>query len=88
MEVIEVINMLCEPRDTVNYTLYDGCRMVYHGITNDLERRLDEHERDGKFFTGYSYSALRTRSSALQHEAEDIGRYVWSQGRLPQYNKR
>lgn len=80
--------MLYEPRDTVNYTLYNGRRIVYHGITNDLERRLDEHERDGKFFTGFSYSAKRTRSSALQHEAEDIDRYVWSQGRRPKYNRR
>lgn len=74
-------------RDTINYTLYCRGRMVYHGITNNLFRRLAEHEREGMYFDEYTYSAKRSRASARRHESEDIARYFWSQGRLPKYNR-
>lgn len=38
-------------RDTYNYTLRDGRKVVQFGITNDPERRIVQHERDGKRFT-------------------------------------
>ena len=74
-------------RDTVNYTLYQGRRIVYHGITSDIDRRLAEHEADGKYFDGVSYSVKRTRRSARQHEREDLERYCRNHGGdLPKYN--
>lgn len=78
--------LLTQPRDTVNYVLRDGNKIVYQGITNEYDRRIAEHERDGKKFTSSSCSAKRTRDSALQHEAEDLERYRRNQGKLPKYN--
>ncbi|MBT8507038.1 hypothetical protein AZH53_01165 [Methanomicrobiaceae archaeon CYW5] len=77
---------LSQKRDTVNYTLRDRNKIVYMGITNDLDRRIAEHERDGKRFTNYSSSTKRTQDSALKHETEDLARYKRNQGRFPKYN--
>ena len=77
---------MSQKRDTVNYTLRDGRKIVYIGTTNDLDRRIDEHERDGKKFTTFSSSVKRTQDSALKHETEDLERYLRNQGRLPKYN--
>jgi len=38
-------------RDTYNYVLKRRRRIVYRGITNDPERRLNEHRKSGKRFT-------------------------------------
>jgi len=74
-------------RDTHNYTLYQGRRIVYHGITSDIDRRLAEHEADGKTFDRVTYSVKRTRDSARQHEREDLERYRRNHGgNLPKYN--
>lgn len=75
-------------RTTCNYKLKDKNKIVYQGVTNDIDRRLKEHARSGKKFTSCEYSAKRTRNSALQHEAEDLKRYRSNQGRLPKYNKK
>ena len=80
--------MAQKTRDTVNYTLYDGNRIVYHGITNDLDRRIEEHAASGKKFTRYDCSVKRTHESALKHESEDIERYKRTHGRYPNYNKK
>lgn len=77
---------LSQPRDTVNYVLRDGKKIVYQGITKDYNRRIAEHKRDGKKFTSSSSSVKRTRNSALQHEANDLERYRRNQGKLPKYN--
>lgn len=79
---------MTQDRNTVNYTLYDGHKIVYHGITDNIDRRISEHERDGKDFTGYTVSAKRTRDSALNHEREDLERYQRGHnGKLPKYNE-
>ncbi len=77
---------MSQPRDTVNYVLRDGNKIVYQGITNDYDRRIAEHKKDGKEFTSTSCSVKRTRNSALQHEANDLERYQRNQGKLPKYN--
>lgn len=77
---------LSQPRDTVNYVLFDGRKVVYHGITNNLKRRIAEHKGDGKKFTRFSFSAKKTRKSALKHEAEVLKRYRRNQGKFPKYN--
>lgn len=64
------------PRDTVNYTLYGLFgEPVYYGITNNLDRRLREHERDGKAFYNYSSSSKRTRTRADREETRSIHQY-------------
>lgn len=34
-----------KPRDTYKYTLMEGRRRIRSGITNDLDRREQEHQR-------------------------------------------
>lgn len=77
------------PRDTVNYTLYSMLgEPVYHGITKNLDRRLREHERDGKVFFDVRTSAKRTRSRADREETRAIHQYqehnIFGMG--PKYN--
>ena len=38
-------------RDTFKYRVKDGNEIVYYGITNDLERREQEHRNEGMNFT-------------------------------------
>lgn len=38
-------------RDTYKYELHNGNKVVYVGITNDLERREAEHRNEGMDFT-------------------------------------
>ena len=38
-------------RDTIKYQIKDGNEIVYYGITNDLERREQEHRSEGMDFT-------------------------------------
>ena len=77
------------PRDTQNYTLHGPLgNDVYHGISNDPERRVSEHERDGKFFTTYSVSAKRSRPRAEQEETNAIHDHQRQNfGIPPQYNE-
>ena len=35
-----------KPRDTYKYTLMNGRRRIRSGITNDLDRREQEHQRE------------------------------------------
>jgi len=77
------------PRDTYNYTLFGGFNQpVYHGITNNPQRRLQQHRQDGKFFTDYEISPRRSRSRADREETREIHRHQdnnW--GLAPLYNK-
>jgi len=77
------------PRDTYNYTLHGPLgNDVYHGISNDPERRVDEHERDGKYFTSYSVSPKRSRRTAEQEETRSIHNHQRGNfGIPPQYNE-
>lgn len=38
-------------RDTKKYELFDGNRLVYVGISNDIDRRANEHRAEGMRFT-------------------------------------
>ena len=59
------------PRDTRKYNFKIGNKIVHTGITNDLERREDEHQRDhgGKGHIKQVGHAV-TRESALEWERE------------------
>jgi hypothetical protein len=77
------------PRDTQNYTLYGPLgNPVYHGISNDPDRRIREHERDGKNFTNVAVSPKRSRGTAEQRETEAIHDHQRRNfGIPPQYNE-
>lgn len=76
-------------RDTVNYTLCDWMGFpVYYGITNNLNRRLREHERDGKIYSEVRSSRKRSRARAEREETHSIRDYQDNNilGIAPYYN--
>jgi predicted GIY-YIG superfamily endonuclease len=78
-----------EPRDTYNYDLKDGRCIVYRGITNDPDVRLQQHTEDGKCFTHMVVSERpKTRTSAKASEADALATYRRGHGgENPKYNK-
>ena len=76
-------------RDTYGYKLKDGNETTYIGITNDPERRAQEHENDGKKFTKMEVDKYPTsRKIAGQREKERIATYMRNHdGKLPRDNK-
>jgi hypothetical protein len=75
------------PQDCHNYTLRKGHKEVYTGISNDPERRIREHRRDGKKFDSATVSRACSRDTAREREKEKIDGYENSHGRKPRYNK-
>ncbi len=77
-------------RDTYVYELFDSRKIVYIGITDDLERREQEHLGEGKKFTSIrTISPKLTKESALEREDERISQYQKGHnGRTPKYNKK
>lgn len=76
-------------RDTYKYELRDGNRVVYVGITNDLERREAEHRAEGMDFTKIQkIGNVTTRSAAEEWEADRIATYKRNhRGDRPEYNQ-
>lgn len=76
-------------RDTYKYELRDGNRVVYVGITNDLERRESEHRAEGMDFTSiHKVGNVTTRSAAEDWEAQRIATYKDNHGGdRPKYNQ-
>ena len=76
-------------RDYHRYELRDGRDIVQFGITNDPERREQEHEADGKRFTTMNIKGTAvTKDSAEQCEEERLESYrKHHQGKNPKYNK-
>ena len=77
------------PRDTVHYELKKGQKVVYRGITNDPDRRVVEHQNDGKRFSHLTVvSSPRSRARAEREETERIQKYQQTHnGKGPKYNK-
>ena len=76
-------------RDTYNYILRDGKKVVYKGITNDPDRRFDEHVKSGKRFTTMSWGSPCSREEAIKREKEGVAIYEGGhKGKKPRYNKR
>jgi len=78
------------PRDTYNYELTGMFgETVYHGITNDPDRRIQEHARSGKTFNGARVSSARSRMRADSDETKAIHQYQDNNifGTPPRYNK-
>lgn len=81
--------MMGKKRDTVNYDLKDGKKIVYRGTTDDPERRSEEHKEDGEKFTKLTVTSRKmTEDGAKQKETEALERYRKSHGgKNPKYNK-
>jgi len=76
-------------RDTVNYTLRRGSKVVYKGITNNPERRVAEHKREGKKFTSMTTGVKVSRKTAQKREKAGIKSYRKNHsGKKPRYNKK
>ncbi len=58
-------------RDTYKYHFKKGNKIVHTGITNDLERREQEHKQDfGESGHIKQVGRVTTRDAALQWESE------------------
>ena len=76
-------------RDTFNYNLKQGRKVVYKGTTNDFERRAVKHEDEGKKFTHVQQvGRAKTDVGARKEEARQLAAYRRSNGgENPKYNK-
>ena len=76
-------------RDCYNYDLKQGKKIVYSGITNDIDRRIKNHDADGKkFYHAISYGSAVTRGTAKKREEEKLKIYRnGHNGKNPKYNK-
>ncbi|WP_346856911.1 hypothetical protein [uncultured Draconibacterium sp.] len=81
--------MNAKKRNTYNYNLKQGHRIVYKGTTNDLEKRAREHESDGKNFTHIQpVGRAKTEQGAKREEARQLSNYRKRHtGQNPKYNK-
>ncbi len=75
-------------RDVVTYALYEGSKKIYIGTTDKPERRLREHELEGRRFTRMEITSRRmTEDGAMKKEAEQIQNYRRAHGgKNPGYN--
>ncbi len=80
---------MAKKRDTINYDLKDGKKIVYRGTTNDPERRAQEHQAEGKKFTKITTTSPKmTPEGAKKREAENLAKYRRGHGGdNPKYNK-
>lgn len=76
-------------RDTYNYNLKQGNKVVYKGTTNDPERRKDEHRDSGKKFDSMEIDGrAKTSKNAQKEEARQLEVYRKNhRGNNPKYNK-
>ena len=76
-------------RNTQTYSLFDGNKKVYIGTTNDLERREQEHNNEGKQFTRIEITSRQmTEAGAKQRETEQLEVYRRGhKGNNPKYNE-
>ncbi len=77
------------PRDTYNYTLTGRHgEDLYHGITNNPERREAQHRASGRRFVNLVCDPFPCpRDTALRRERDRIETYKRNQGRKPKYNR-
>ena len=79
---------MAKERDTVTYSLYDGRKKVYIGITKDLGRRMGEHQAEGKRFTRIDATSRKmTAEGAMKKERDQLKSYRQSHGSNPKYNE-
>ena len=76
-------------RKTVTYALHEGRKKVYIGTTDNPDRRVREHEAEGKRFTRMDVTSRRmTEEGAKGEEDAQLASYRSShRGRNPRYNE-
>lgn len=76
-------------RNYTRYELWDGQKKVYIGITNDPDRRIDEHDGDGKRFTRMEIVGPKVKEeTARDWEQDALDTYRRGHnGRNPRHNK-
>ncbi len=75
-------------RDTYKYELKDGNKVLYVGITNDPERRAQEHQQNKEFGHMKIISNRTTIEAAENWEEGRIGTYMGNHGgKTPPLNK-
>ena len=78
---------MAKTRDTTRYTLRNGQKIVYIGITNSPERREGEHQQEKNFGQMRKEGPKVSKETALDWEGEALGRYrKGHQGKTPEYN--
>ena len=80
---------MTKKRDTHNYNLKVGNKIVYKGITNDIEAREKEHRSDGKKFDSIQkVGRAKTQGNASNEETRQLNVYRKNNsGNNPKYNK-
>lgn len=81
--------MTATKRDTVTYELKQGNTVVYVGTTNNPERRMAEHKKAGKAFSGMNVTSKRmSQAGAKKKEVDRLSTYRKNHGgKNPRYNK-
>lgn len=80
---------MSQKRDTNKYECYQGNKLVYVGITNNMERREAEHRAEGMKFTSMrKVGNITTPQGASDWETARIQTYQQNHGgSTPKYNK-
>ena len=80
---------MAKKREYSRYHLKRGNKITYIGITNDPERREEQHRSEGKRFSHMRIiGPAVTKETAENWEEEALKNYRWSHGgKNPSYNK-
>jgi len=75
-------------RSHSRYKLKDRKKTCYHGITNNLKRRIAEHKKTKKFTSVEKVGKKCTKKSAKKWESQSLKSYRKNHGgKNPKYNK-
>jgi len=75
-------------RNTKKYILKQGNKIIYVGITDDLDRRVKDHQKDKDFNIVEKVGNKTTREAAKKWEEQRLETYRKSHsGKNPEYNK-
>ena len=76
-------------RDHQRYNLKDGHKIVYKGITNNPERRAEQHKDEGKRFSHLqTIGPAVTKDAAEKWEEDSLRQYRYDHGgKNPKYNE-
>ena len=80
---------MSKTRDMNKYECYDGNKLVYVGITNNMARREAEHRAEGMNFSSMrKVGRVTTQEAASDWESKRIQTYQENHsGSTPKYNK-
>ena len=79
--------MIIKLADTYVYKLLRDDEVVYIGITNDLERRKEEHREDKQFDKMQVIKGPCTREEAEKLESLQLRLFSFFHKHLPEYNQ-